>query len=179
MPLWYMGVTNVTDEMLEMLRSRNHSLLVESNRRAQLKAILNPLTMIPEEYRKNRNYYDQFRDFQQFQNGDLKDLDASNILIREPELSKKLAQLFTDRVSPILADLEDLARLPKTYMVICEWDGLKDEGLIFSHRLGQANVNVTLAYYETCFHGMFNMINEFKLSQLIVKQINDYLKQNI
>lgn len=178
-PFWYMGITNVTDEMLLMIRSRAHSLLVPSHIRAQFKSYLDPFVMIPEEYRHGRDYYEEFRHFEQFKDGDLSDLASSHILNREPQLGSRLAHLFTDRVSPLLASSHDLARLPKTYMVVCEWDSLKDEGLIFAQRLRQNYVNVTVAFYDTCFHAMVNMLDKFKLSARIIQQLNSFLKQHI
>jgi acetyl esterase/lipase len=51
------------------------------------------------------------------------------------------------------ARAEDLAGLPPTYLVTCELDPLRDEGLTYAMRLLAAGVPVELHNYPGAFHG--------------------------
>lgn len=47
----------------------------------------------------------------------------------------------------------DLSGLPPAYVVICEFDPLRDEGIEYAHRLVQAGVSTELHLYPGTFHG--------------------------
>jgi acetyl esterase len=51
------------------------------------------------------------------------------------------------------ARAEDLSGLPPAYVVICEFDPLRDEGIEYAHRLVQAGVSTELHLYPGTFHG--------------------------
>ena len=51
------------------------------------------------------------------------------------------------------ARMEDLSGLPPTYLVTCELDPLRDEGLTYAMRLLAAGVPVELHSYPGAFHG--------------------------
>lgn len=51
------------------------------------------------------------------------------------------------------ARMEDLSGLPPTYLVTCELDPLRDEGLTYAMRLLAAGVPVELHNYPGAFHG--------------------------
>jgi acetyl esterase/lipase len=58
-------------------------------------------------------------------------------------------------VSPYAAPARagDLAGLPPAYVVTCEFDPLRDEGLDYAHRLIRAGVPTELHHYPGTFHG--------------------------
>ena len=63
-----------------------------------------------------------------------------------------------------------------------EWDELKDEGLLYAERLKEANVDVTVAFYENAFHGMANQVGKqvgLQTAREIQNELIDYLKLNI
>ncbi|MEV6607941.1 alpha/beta hydrolase [Kutzneria sp. NPDC051319] len=48
---------------------------------------------------------------------------------------------------------EDLSGLPPAYVDVCEFDPLRDEGMIYAHRLIQAGVRTELHHFPGTFHG--------------------------
>lgn len=48
---------------------------------------------------------------------------------------------------------EDLSGLPPAFVSVCEFDPLRDEGIIYAHRLLQAGVSTELHHYRGSFHG--------------------------
>ncbi len=51
------------------------------------------------------------------------------------------------------ARAQDLSGLPSAYISVCEFDPLRDEGIIYAHRLVQASVHTELHLYPGTFHG--------------------------
>lgn len=51
------------------------------------------------------------------------------------------------------ARAKDLSGLPPAYVVLCEFDPLRDEGIEYAHRLVQAGVSTELHLYAGTFHG--------------------------
>ena len=59
---------------------------------------------------------------------------------------------------------EDLTGLPPAYVSVCEFDPLRDEGLLYAHRLIQAGVHTELHHFPGTFHGS-SMIRNAGVSQ--------------
>lgn len=61
----------------------------------------------------------------------------------------------TADVSPYAAPAraEDLSGLPPTFVNVCQFDPLRDEGIAYAQRLAQANVPTELVLYPGTFHG--------------------------
>ncbi|XP_036902405.1 neutral cholesterol ester hydrolase 1 isoform X1 [Sturnira hondurensis] len=66
---------------------------------------------------------------------------------------REIPQLLDVRSSPLIADREVLQHLPKTYILTCEHDVLRDDGIMYAKRLESAGVEVTLDHFEDAFHG--------------------------
>ena len=58
-------------------------------------------------------------------------------------------------LSPLLAP--DLAGLPDAYVLTCEYDVLRDEGMLYVWRLREAGNRVTHFHMEDGFHAMLGL----------------------
>lgn len=70
-----------------------------------------------------------------------------------PSVVHNVPALLDIRASPLIAHKETLQRLPKTYVLTCEHDVLRDDGTMYAKRLEEAGVDVTHDHYEDGFHG--------------------------
>ncbi|XP_070609751.1 neutral cholesterol ester hydrolase 1 [Erythrolamprus reginae] len=71
----------------------------------------------------------------------------------KPEIIQNIPALLDVRAVPLLANKELLRQQPKTYIMTCEIDILRDDGLMYAKRLEKAGVEVTVDHFEDCFHG--------------------------
>ncbi|XP_068172935.1 arylacetamide deacetylase isoform X2 [Antennarius striatus] len=98
-------------------------------------------------------------------------------------LKNRLSRSFTDpRASPLLVPDSALRSLPKAYVLTCEYDVLRDDGLMYVTRLRAAGVEVTHEHYDTGFHGalMFNTWpTEFLIARRMTDNYIEWLKQNL
>nr|XP_060623501.1 neutral cholesterol ester hydrolase 1 [Anolis sagrei ordinatus] len=69
------------------------------------------------------------------------------------EIIQALPALLDVRAAPLLAEREVFRLQPKTYILTCEIDVLRDDGLMYAKRLEKAGVEVTVDHFEDCFHG--------------------------
>lgn len=90
---------------------------------------------------------------------------------------------FTDpRASPLLVPDSALHSLPKAYVMTCEYDVLRDDGIMYVTRLRAAGVEVTHVHYDTGFHGalMFNVWpTDFQIAQRMAGNFIKWLKENV
>ncbi|XP_071782769.2 neutral cholesterol ester hydrolase 1-like [Centroberyx gerrardi] len=70
-----------------------------------------------------------------------------------PGLVGEVPGLMDVRAAPLLAEQGVLGRTPKAYVMTCEFDVLRDDGLMYARRLQNAGVTVTSDHYEDGFHG--------------------------
>ncbi|XP_051839143.1 neutral cholesterol ester hydrolase 1 [Antechinus flavipes] len=73
--------------------------------------------------------------------------------VGNPRIVQELPQLLDVRSAPLIADQEVLRNLPKTYILTCEHDVLRDDGIMYVKRLESAGVDVTHDHFEDAFHG--------------------------
>ncbi|XP_069474834.1 neutral cholesterol ester hydrolase 1 [Ambystoma mexicanum] len=70
-----------------------------------------------------------------------------------PHILQKIPALLDVRASPLAAAKETLQLLPKTYVLTCEYDVLRDDGIMYVKRLEEAGVEVEHDHYDDGFHG--------------------------
>ncbi|TSN21167.1 Arylacetamide deacetylase [Bagarius yarrelli] len=95
---------------------------------------------------------------------------------------KTLLSLADPRASPLIAPDAVLHHLPKTYILTCEYDVLRDDGVMYVTRLRLAGVNVTHEHYEEGFHGtiMFTMWpTEFQIAHRMTDNYLLWLRENL
>lgn len=90
---------------------------------------------------------------------------------------------FADpRASPLLVPDTALHSLPKAYILTCEYDVLRDDGIMYVTRLRAAGVEVTHEHYDTGFHGAL-MFTVWPTDFLIAHRMEDnyikWLKENL
>ena len=71
--------------------------------------------------------------------------------------------------SPTAAD--DLSGLPPTYLLVAEYDVLRDEGVQFARRLSDAGVPTTLQHCDGMLHGFVHFAGVFDEAAVITREI--------
>ncbi|CAF0908968.1 unnamed protein product [Brachionus calyciflorus] len=176
--LWYLGFQQITTEMETFLLENKHTLLVKDQKlRDKVRSYLDVDT-IPKKFKQTKSYYNNYAN-DLFEN--ITDI-SREPLLRNTKFIKQVSKLVDTDLSPGLADIEILRRMPDTYMLVFEWDGLKDEQLIFAERLRLAGVPVNLVFNEEGFHGISTMLNPIlglKLPNLLLDNLVNYIQVNI
>ncbi|XP_040917185.1 neutral cholesterol ester hydrolase 1a [Toxotes jaculatrix] len=97
-------------------------------------------------------------------------------------LVKEVPGLLDVRASPLLAGPEVLAKCPRAYILTCEYDVLRDDGLMYARRLQDAGVSVTSDHYEDGFHGCFSFTvwpMDFDVGKRAVRSYLNWLQNNL
>ncbi|KAK7913427.1 hypothetical protein WMY93_013638 [Mugilogobius chulae] len=63
-------------------------------------------------------------------------------------------------VSPLLAEDDVIDKAPPTFILTCEYDVVRDDGILFRKRLLDLNKEVTWKHMANGFHGMVNFYNQ-------------------
>ncbi|XP_026556243.1 arylacetamide deacetylase-like 4 [Pseudonaja textilis] len=82
--------------------------------------------------------------------------------------------------SPIISEDDIIKQLPETYILTCEHDILRDDGLLYKKRLEDIGVPVTWNHLKEGFHGFLTFINsgvfEFSFTRPAVGNIVSFIK---
>lgn len=177
--LWYSGINIVTKEMIDAIRSNNHTLLIENvNLRKKYQNYLD-LNIIPDKYKKGKSYYNGYDSLVKQNMIYPSELHDESIFKRDNTVANSVKKLLTPDASPGLADDSLLKQLPKAYFVVCEWDPLKDQILIYAERLRRNGVQVDIDFYENCFHGVSQLLNSYKIANKMLDGVIKFIKNNI
>jgi acetyl esterase/lipase len=177
--LCYLGRLNPKKAMIECLKNNEHMLLLDEQTRLKYESFINP-QLIPDEYKKDRAYYETYRN--SHANRVAKTLKPNSVLNTDLEFRKEILNLFNKKVSPLLADDEDLKDLPPAYFQLLEWDMLKDEGLIYSERLRLNGCKVHVELFEKAFHGIAPSLDYtmgFEAARHMFNNMVDKLKEMV
>ncbi|XP_066267275.1 arylacetamide deacetylase-like isoform X1 [Branchiostoma lanceolatum] len=98
--------------------------------------------------------------------------------IKFPEIPN-IATILDPRFAPLMADDADLEGLAPTYVMTCEYDVLKDDGVMYATRLQKAGVRVEHDYYEHGYHGFINLFDVYELAGTAMQNWLAYLKKNL
>ncbi|XP_059802295.1 neutral cholesterol ester hydrolase 1-like [Hypanus sabinus] len=133
----------------------NNHTASDQSQLTSIRARLNWTTLLPQSFKKN------FKPVIQ--------------VMGNPQVIKELPTLIDPRAVPLIADKEILQLLPKAYILTCEHDILRDDGIMYAKRLEDAGIEVTLDHYEDGFHGA--MIFALPPTSFVVgnKIMNNYI----
>uniref|UniRef100_A0A670Z359 Arylacetamide deacetylase-like 4 n=1 Tax=Pseudonaja textilis TaxID=8673 RepID=A0A670Z359_PSETE len=70
------------------------------------------------------------------------------------DVCEALGSLALPECSPLLAEEAVLSLLPETFILTCEYDVLRDDGLLYKKRLEDQRVPVTWCHLANGFHGV-------------------------
>ncbi|XP_060614776.2 arylacetamide deacetylase-like 3 [Anolis sagrei] len=95
------------------------------------------------------------------------------------ELYEIVKEATNPMYSPLLAEDDVIRQLPKTFLVTCEYDIFRDDGLLFKKRLEDNGVPMTWYHIEDGFHGLllgiFRWPLEYPGTKLHFQHINNFI----
>ncbi|KFP22296.1 Arylacetamide deacetylase-like 4, partial [Egretta garzetta] len=91
----------------------------------------------------------------------------------KPEVHEAIKEILAITFSPLLAEDSIICQLPEAYIVTCEFDVLRDDGLLYKKRLEDNGVQVTWYHSESGFHGILAFFGYGIFSFLSGKKIMD------
>lgn len=144
-----------TDRSLEKAMLFNQHVPVESS---HLLKFVNWSSLLPEKFKKGHFY-----------NGPTHGTS---------ELAKKYPGFLDVRAAPLLADDNKLRSLPLTYVITCQYDVLRDDGIMYVVRLQNAGVRVNHNHVEDGIHGTL-YFQGLGISSRIKNQYMSWLSENL
>ncbi|NWH56799.1 AAAD deacetylase, partial [Geococcyx californianus] len=97
------------------------------------------------------------------------------------ELAQKYPGFLDRRAAPLLASDAQLQGLPITYILTCEHDILRDDGVMYTERLRAAGVQVTHDHANT-FHGAMTFISppaNLAVGHRLLNRYIEWLNENL
>lgn len=91
----------------------------------------------------------------------------------KPEVHEAIKEILAITFSPLLAEDSIIRQLPESYILTCEFDVLRDDGLLYKKRLEDNGVQVTWCHSESGFHGILSFFGYGIFSFLTGKKIMD------
>uniref|UniRef100_A0A670Z0R3 Alpha/beta hydrolase fold-3 domain-containing protein n=1 Tax=Pseudonaja textilis TaxID=8673 RepID=A0A670Z0R3_PSETE len=80
-----------------------------------------------------------------------------------PQLHEEMKELLSENISPLLAEDAVVCKLPQTFLLTCEYDVLRDDGLLYMKRLMDNGVPVTWSHVENGMHAIMRGTSLFHL----------------
>ncbi|MED6279928.1 hypothetical protein CHARACLAT_005768 [Characodon lateralis] len=150
--LQYLGADSALEPLLLV---NNHSSLDQPAISATTRSKLNWTALLPAERKK-----------------DFKPVVKKN---GSPGVVDKVPGLIDVRAAPLLAEQGVLGKTPKAYVMTCEFDVLRDDGLMYGRRLRDAGIEVTSDHYEDGFHGCMVFANLPMMSSVGQRSMRNYI----
>ncbi|XP_072027042.1 neutral cholesterol ester hydrolase 1-like [Amphiura filiformis] len=97
--------------------------------------------------------------------------------VDETQWNRHKDALLDARYAPLVQ--HDLKNLPQAYIMTCEHDTLRDDGVMYYKRLQQAGVETKWVNYQAGYHGMINPIGNYPVAKIAVKDFIDYLRKEL
>ncbi|XP_040830856.1 arylacetamide deacetylase-like [Ochotona curzoniae] len=94
------------------------------------------------------------------------------------DLAKRFPGILDVRAAPLLADDAQLRGLPRTYVMTCQYDVLRDDGIMYVTRLQDAGVEVTHNHVDDGLHGALSL-DGLKITNRLQKQYFSWLRENL
>ncbi|XP_060098332.1 arylacetamide deacetylase [Heteronotia binoei] len=98
------------------------------------------------------------------------------------KVGQKYPGLLDPRAAPLLVDETKLRGLPLTYIITCQYDVLRDDGLMYVSRLREAEVPVVHEHVEGAVHGSLTfLMGPFNLpvGQKLANNYIEWLNENL
>ncbi|CAM4723108.1 unnamed protein product [Leuciscus chuanchicus] len=162
MARFWLEYLNGDQKLVPALLANNHTALDQGQEMAAARAKINWTKLLPVAFHKNYK--------------------PVVPLHGDPELVEKLPGLLDVRAAPLLAETEVLKALPPAYIMTCEHDVLRDDGLMYATRLEEAGVHVTVDHYEDGFHGCLSFAFgpfRFSIGTRSLRNYIHWLKENL
>ncbi|XP_054857723.1 arylacetamide deacetylase-like 3 [Eublepharis macularius] len=97
------------------------------------------------------------------------------------KLYKVTGLSFQPTFCPLLAEDDIVRQLPETFLLTCEYDVLRDDGLLYKKRLEDNGVPVTWLHLKKGFHGILLendwMFFKFQEAEHAMKHIVDFIQR--
>ncbi|XP_026557410.1 arylacetamide deacetylase [Pseudonaja textilis] len=126
----------VTDDSFLKALETNQHVPVEYN---HLFTFVNWSNWLPERFKKGHVYTDPSH--------------------RNSKIGPKYQDFVDPRIAPLLVEDIKLRGLPLTYILTCQYDILRDDGIIYASRLREAGVQVAHEHFDDAFHGSMTFLS--------------------
>lgn len=91
-------------------------------------------------------------------------------------LGQKYPGFLDPRAAPLLVDDSKLRGLPLTYVITCQHDVLRDDGIMYVSRLREVGVPVVHAHADDAVHGAMMFITSPMSLTMGPKMVNNYIE---
>ncbi|XP_013910823.1 PREDICTED: arylacetamide deacetylase [Thamnophis sirtalis] len=95
---------------------------------------------------------------------------------RNSKTGHKYPDLLDPRSGPLLVEDIKLQGLPLTYIMTCQYDVLRDDGIMYVSRLREAGVEVTHEHVDNAFHGVVTFITGPFAQNIGHRMANNYIE---
>ncbi|XP_060115600.1 arylacetamide deacetylase-like 4 [Heteronotia binoei] len=98
----------------------------------------------------------------------------------KPQVYEQIKEVLDVTFSPLLVEDAVIRKLPQAYILICEFDVVRDDGLLYKKRLEDNGIPVTLCHIKGGIHGVLSLfgygIFSFPSAELIGKDITKFIQ---